>query len=81
MKPHSTTHQLSTAMKLILPTQALVFIVASIFLLSTSARAQTQFQGMFDGKGDLAVQRKMEKPVVTIERVQENVVVDEVKSE
>jgi hypothetical protein len=41
----------------------------------------SQFQGMFDGKADLAMQRKIEKPVVTIERVpevdaKENVVVE-----
>jgi hypothetical protein len=30
-----------------------------------------QFGGMFGGQGDLALQRKMEKPVVTIEKVEE----------
>lgn len=35
-----------------------------------------QFGSMFDGQGDLALQRKIEKPSVTIERVEENSVVE-----
>jgi hypothetical protein len=35
-----------------------------------------QFGSMFDGQGDLALQRKLEKPVVTIEKVEENAVVE-----
>ena len=38
--------------------------------------ASAQFGGMFDGQGDLALQRKLEKPAVTIERVEENSVVE-----
>ena len=45
MKPHSTTHHLTTAMKLILQTQALGLFAAAFLLLSTAAHAQTQFQG------------------------------------
>ncbi len=38
--------------------------------------ASAQFGSMFDGQGDLALQRKLEKPAVTIERVEENSVVE-----
>ena len=45
-----------------------------VFGASTSdegSSASQQFGGMFGGQGDLALQRKMEKPSVTIERVSE----------
>jgi hypothetical protein len=38
--------------------------------------ASAQFGSMFDGQGDLALQRKLEKPAVTIERVEENSVIE-----
>jgi hypothetical protein len=36
----------------------------------------SQFSNMFNGTGDIVTQRKMEKPIVTMERVEENVVVE-----
>jgi hypothetical protein len=38
--------------------------------------ASEQFGSMFGGQGDLALQRKMEKPLVTVEKVAENTVVE-----
>jgi hypothetical protein len=38
--------------------------------------ASEQFGSMFGGQGDLALQRKIEKPSVTIEKVEENAVVE-----
>ncbi len=47
---------------------------------ASSEPVTEQFSGMFGGQGDLALQRKMEKPVVTIEKVEEqnedNIVVE-----
>jgi hypothetical protein len=40
-----------------------------VFGASTSSSSSDQFGSMFSNQGDLALQRKMEKPVVTIERV------------
>jgi hypothetical protein len=37
------------------------------------ATASSQFSGMFSSQGDLALQRKMEKPVMTMEKVTEDV--------
>ncbi len=39
---------------------------------TTNGSASGQFDSMFGAPGDLALQRKMEKPVVTIERVEES---------
>jgi hypothetical protein len=44
------------------------------------ATPSSQFSNMFGGTGDLVTQRKMEKPIVTMERVEENVVVEPVKA-
>jgi hypothetical protein len=41
-----------------------------------SAAPSETFGNMFSGSGDLALQRKLEKPVVTIEKVAENTVVE-----
>jgi hypothetical protein len=38
--------------------------------------ATGQFGSMFDGQGDLALQRKLEKPVMTMEKVEDNTVVE-----
>lgn len=48
-----------------------------VFGASTSGSSSTgQFDSMFGSQGDLALQRKMEKPSMTIEKVEENEVVE-----